>query len=67
MKQCGLYKDPKDFIYSADVKTLPDGKIKIQFSCDGGKHGTDALLDEFEFTVKELLSILKKYDAGLYR
>lgn len=62
-----LYKDQKDFIYSVDVKTFPDGKVKIQFSCDGGKHGTDELLDEYELTVKELLSILQKHDAGAYR
>ena len=58
-----LYKDPKDFIYSVDVKTFPDGKIKIQFSCDGGKFGTDELLDEYEFTVKEFMCILRKYDS----
>ena len=62
-----LYKDPKDLIYSVDVKTFPDSKVMIRFSCDGGKHGTDELLDEYEFTVKELLSILQKHDAGAYR
>ena len=62
-----LYKNSKDFIYSVDVKTFPDGKVKLQFSCDGGKHGTDELLDEFEYTVKELLSILQKHDAGAFR
>lgn len=62
-----IYKDPKDIIYSVDVNTFPDGKVAIQFSCDGGKHGTDELLDEYELTVKELLSILQKHDAGAYR
>lgn len=58
-----LYKDPNDFIYSANFETTEDGKIKIQFSCDGGKFGTDELIDEYEFTVKELLTILQKHDA----
>ena len=62
-----LYKDSKDLIYNIDVKTFPDGIVKLQFSADCGKHGTEELLDEFQFTVKELLSILQKYDAGAYQ
>ena len=62
-----FYKDSKDLIYSVDVKTYPDGKVKLQFSCDGGKYGTDELLDEYEFTIKELLLILQKHDDGAYR
>ena len=58
-----LYKDPKDFVYSANFETTEDGKIKIQFSCDGGKFGTDELLDEYKFTVKELLTILRRYNT----
>lgn len=58
-----LYKDSNDFIYSVDIKTLPNGKVKIQFSCDGGKFGTNELLDEYEYTVKELLTILQKEDS----
>jgi hypothetical protein len=54
-----LYKDQKDIIYSVDVKTFPDGKVKLHFSCDGGKHGTDETVDEYELTVLELLKILQ--------
>jgi hypothetical protein len=58
-----LYKKESELKYSVDVKTYPDGKVILQFSADCGKFGTDEMLDEYEFTVKELLSILQKHDA----
>ena len=57
-----LYKDKKDIIYSVDFKTYPDGKVKLFFSCDGGKHGSDEFIDEYIITVSELLSLLRKHD-----
>ena len=62
-----LYKKESDLKYQVEVKTLPDGKVVLQFSADCGKFGTEEILDEYEFTVKELLSILQKHDAGAFR
>jgi hypothetical protein len=59
-----LYKKESELKYSVDVKTFPEGKVVLQFSADCGKFGTDETLDEYEFSVKELLSILQKHDAG---
>jgi hypothetical protein len=59
-----LYKKESDLKYSVELKTRPDGSVVLQFSADAGKFGTDETLDEYEFTVKELLSILQKHDAG---
>jgi hypothetical protein len=54
-----LYKKESDLKYSVELKTHPDGKVVLKFSADCGKFGTDELFDEYEFTVKELLSILQ--------
>ncbi len=59
-----LYKKEKDLNYFVDIKTYPDGKVSISFSADCGKFGTTEQLDQFEYTAKELLSILQKHDAG---
>ncbi len=59
-----LYKKESDLKYSVELKTSPNGKVVLKFSADAGKFGTDEMLDEYEFTVKELLSILQKHDAG---
>ena len=55
-----LYKKESDLKYSVELKTHPDGKVVLKFSADCGKFGTDETLDEYEFTVKELLTILKQ-------
>jgi hypothetical protein len=62
-----LYKNEEEVKHSVDIKTYPDGKLKLLFSADCGKFGTDEPLDEYELTVKELLLILQKHDAGAYR
>jgi hypothetical protein len=62
-----LYKNEEDVKYSVDIKTFPDGKLKLLFSADCGKFGTDEPLDEYELTVKEMLLILQKHDAVAYR
>ena len=56
-----LYKDPKDIVYSVDISIERNGNIHFQFSCDGGKHGTDELIDEYEFTTLKLLEILQAH------
>jgi hypothetical protein len=58
------YKKEFELKYFVDVKTCPDGKVILQFSADCGKFGTEEMLDEYEFTAKELLSILQRHDAG---
>lgn len=35
--------------------------VKMLFSCDCGKFGTDEILDEFEVTPEELLIALQKH------
>jgi hypothetical protein len=62
-----LYKKQEDVKYFVDVKTFPDGKIKLSFSADCGKFGTNEPIDKYEMTAKELLSILNKWDAGAFR
>lgn len=59
-----LYKKESDLEYSVEFETDPNGNVVLKFSADAGKFGTDEMLDEYEFTVKELLSILQKHDAG---
>lgn len=54
-----LYPNREDVKYSVDVKTSIDGKINLLFSCDGGKFGTDEILDEYNLSAKELLEILQ--------
>ena len=54
-----LYKDEKDIVYKVDVSEI-DGKVRMIFSCDGGKFGTDEILDMYELTPKELLKTLQR-------
>ena len=58
-----LYKKREDVKFSADVKTSIDGRIKLLFTCDGGKFGTDEILDDYDLSVKELLDILQQSDV----
>lgn len=52
-----LYKAKEDIKYSVDIEILPSGNIHFDFYCDGGKHGTDEGLCEYEFTTKQLLNL----------
>jgi hypothetical protein len=56
-----LYKDQKDIKTLVEVKHLPDGKISFLFTCDGGKFGTDEIIDEYKVTQETLLEILQNY------
>lgn len=60
-----LYKEYKDFKYRVEI-TSKEGIVNFSFAVDGGKHGTWEQYDEYEFTVKELLDILQKNDAGCF-
>lgn len=53
------YKDKSEIEYGVEIQKLLGGKINMVFSCDGGKFGTDEILDEFEIPVKQLLDILQ--------
>jgi hypothetical protein len=54
-----IYKRPEDVKYSVDIKQTND-KVILSFSADCGKFGTDEQINEFELTVKELLSALQE-------
>ena len=54
-----LYKDEEDIVYKVEVSEI-DGKVRLIFSCDGGKFGTDEILDMYELTPRELLKALQR-------
>lgn len=56
-----LYKDKSEVEYKVSI-SQENGKVKLRFTCDGGKFGTDETLDEYELTPKQLLDILQKTD-----
>lgn len=53
-----LYKEKEDVKYFV-ILQHEDEKVKMTFSCDGGKFGTHEELDEITITPKELLDILQ--------
>lgn len=59
-----LYKPESDIKYEAHI-TQKDGQITLLFSCDGGKFGTDEILDEHTFNAKELLEILQRNEQEM--
>ena len=56
-----LYVNRKDVTINVDIKTYDKDKIKLSFSCDGGKFGTDELLNEFNMTAETLLIALEQH------
>ena len=56
-----LYKDKEDIVYKVEVSEI-DGKVRMIFSCAGGKFGTDEILDMYELTPRELLKALQRND-----
>lgn len=55
-----LYKDLKDVTYKVKINKREDGdKVVMLFTADCGKFGTDEILDSFELTPFELLTILQ--------
>lgn len=62
-----LYKSKEDIIYTADITQGEDQEvIKIDFYCDGGKHGAIEAVDGYELTAKELLGILQEARGERY-
>lgn len=59
-----LYKDPKDVTTRMEINTSHKNNkqnLKLLFSADCGKFGTDEVLDEFELGTDELLDILQQH------
>jgi hypothetical protein len=56
-----LYKDPKDVKISLEVN-MSKGKIRLEFSSDCGKHGTDEMLAGYNLEYGRLLEILADQD-----
>lgn len=60
-----LYKEQKDIIHSVEIKHHKDSdKVHMLFYCDGGKFGTDEILDEYDLTPLELLEILQEHESN---
>lgn len=53
-----LYKESEEVVYEVEI-TQKDGNINLLFSNDGGKFGTDEILDEYDLTPLQLLEILQ--------
>lgn len=53
------YKPISDQTMSLSVEQLLAGTVRLTFSSDSGKFGTDEILDEIELPVNELLNILQ--------
>ena len=53
-----LYKDKKDMTTFVEIENV-NGVVKLEFSADGGKFGTDEMLDGYTLTPERLLEILQ--------
>ncbi|WP_168885658.1 hypothetical protein [Flammeovirga agarivorans] len=52
-----------DYKISVTPETFPNGMIKLTFTSNGGKFGTDELLDVIKMTPEQLLNILQANEA----
>lgn len=60
-KQRGiLYVPTEDLKYEVSTKDIGLGSVQITFSCNGGKHGTDEIIDVIEINVLSLLNLLRE-------
>lgn len=54
---------PQDYSYKVELhepeSCAPNHPYTLIFTCNGGKFGTDEILDTFELTALELLTILQ--------
>lgn len=58
-----LYKNREDIITSVEIKPREDsGDVIMVFSSDGGKFGTDEILDGYTLTPERLLKVLQSFD-----
>jgi hypothetical protein len=58
-----LYKPKSEIKYDVEI-TKENGKVKFEFSCDGGKFGTDEPLAEYEIDIERLLMILNYWSLN---
>jgi hypothetical protein len=56
-----LYKDKKDMTTFVEIENI-NGVVKLEFSSDCGKFGTDEILDEYTLTPERLLEILQEHE-----
>lgn len=59
-----VYPKEEDIEYSVEVDNnqRKGGKIRFTFYADCGKFGAEECLDSIKITVKDLLTILQKYE-----
>ena len=57
-----MYKDKKDMTTFVEIENY-NGFVKLEFSKDCGKFGTEEILDFFKLTPELLLKILQDYEA----
>jgi hypothetical protein len=56
-----LYKDKKDMTTFVEIENV-NGVVKLEFSSDCGKFGTDEILDGYTLTPERLLEILQEHE-----
>ena len=56
-----LYKDKKDITTFVEIENI-NGVVKLEFSSDCGKFGTDEILDGYTLTPERLLEILQEHE-----
>ena len=56
-----LYKDKKDTTTFVEIENI-NGVVKLEFSSDCGKFGTDEILDGYTLTPERLLEILQEHE-----
>ena len=55
-----LYKDKKDMTTFVEIENI-NGVVKLEFTSDCGKFGTDEILDRYTLTPERLLEILQEH------
>ena len=56
-----IYKDKKDMTTFVEIENV-NGVVKLEFSSDCGKFGTDETLDSYTLTPERLLEILQEHE-----
>ena len=55
-----LYKNPEDIEYDVEIRKT-NGKVRMLFFSDCGKHGTEELMDGYSITPERLLKVMQSY------
>ena len=56
-----LYKNKEDVKLILDIGNV-NGEVCLEFSSDGGKHGTIEQIDAYVLTPKRLLQVLQSFE-----